>query len=226
MRGTDLGRYVLGQVRTPLAHWKCNDRKINTVVVDSMGNYQGTASATTTALSVEGHIGGDDDQGALGLDGANERVTAGAISGIKTIAFWYKQIGSLAIGRLVGDTSPVATKRIQVAIDDPKLVLSFGEDDVTINDEIFYVNGVVGVDIVTPTAWNFIVMTTATGFDAGDFVFGDIIAFGTAHGHFDNVMIWDEILTPQEIARSYNYGRGTERTYDDERLRERYTLRR
>lgn len=185
---------------SPIAHWKMNDNAASATVVDEVGNYNGTYKDASGNINTSTGASAGRTLSALALDG-DEWVDIGTgPTSVQTISFWVKQDDVAGVERLLALNSTDF-----IATSSGVLVVS-GFATLTL-----YVDGVLGTNGVTTitTGWHHIVLTASAAKNASDFDIGREGA-NYMEGLIDNVMLFDRILSVDEITFLYNSGRGTE----------------
>jgi len=182
--------------------WKMNDNLSTAVVVDSAGSNAGTFTDVTGDPNTDAHDTVGKVNGAFTFDGTDDFVDIGDTGeDVKSVSVWIKQddiLGTESILDLNG-TDWIATVKGVVAVGN-------------FTAPILYVNGVVGTSGSTKIAaltWLHIIVTDTTAADTDNFTIGCILAL-CVNGDIDNVMLFDEVLTPADVKYLYNNGIGLE----------------
>ena len=178
-----------------VAHYKMNDNLATSAVVDSTGTKNGVYTDGVTPVNTStGSVAGKVNS-ALDLD-TNEWINVGAHGATikKTIAMWVNP-----------DAVNVTDGIIQL---NGSVVAKITNGTVTMAGWTIYIDGEVGTAVTAD--WHFIAFTNDTGSDADILQIGKDYAFTYFNGIVDNVMLFTEELTPDEIRRLYNNGHGSE----------------
>ena len=185
--------------------WKMNDNLSTAVVVDSAGSNAGTFTDVTGDPNTDAHDTVGKVNGAFTFDGTDDFVDIGDTGeDVKSVSLWIKLKQGHALN-------------VEYIVDfnggHNRVVVAFGT--VTIGgftSPLLYVNGEEGtneVTIIEGLIWSHIVVTDTTAVDANDFDIGRVTTNYFA-GDIDNVMLFDEVLTPADIRYLYNKGTGLE----------------
>lgn len=184
----------------PITHWKLNDNAASTAVIDAMASANGVYTDLAAGVNTStGTISGKVNTG-IDLD-TDEWINVGNQGGgVKTISLWC---------------NPDAVNVTDYLIDlNGTDYITIVNGTVTVNGfaastEVIYVNGVVA-STVTAGAWSYVVVTATTAFTASDADIGRLEGSGYFNGGLDNVMLFTDTLTLDEVKRLYNDGHGSE----------------
>ena len=200
-----------------VAFYKLDDNAANTSVKDETGNYSGVSARNTNLYHDVGKV-----IGGLRFNATTDTINLGAKvigSGADTICAWVYATGwgEGNLGLIVTETT-----------DGPLMGLNLA------GTLIYFVgDGFGGTEITTPftlNEWHHVVASRdATGADGKLYLDGVLKVSGdtgtpqggtsntfigsanganTFAGLIDNIMIFDKVLSPQEIKKLYNAGRG------------------
>ena len=141
---------------------------------------------------------------ALNFDGTNnaalgDYVDVGDVhSNIQTISFWIQ-------------TDDVDGTRNVIDLDGAAYILiEAGEvTTVGITTPTYYINAVAGEQEITTGTWYHVAITTANPIDADDVDIGRVVTVSGSdddyfYGKIDEVRLWDDVRTADEIKASYN----------------------
>jgi len=141
---------------------------------------------------------------ALNFDGTNnaalgDYVDVGDVhSNIQTISFWIQ-------------TDDVDGTRNVIDLDGAAYILIVAGEVTTvgITTPTYYINAVAGEQTITTGTWYHVAVTTANPIDADDVDIGRVVtASGSDDDYFDGkideVRLWDDVRTADEIKASYN----------------------
>lgn len=183
-----------------VAHYKLNDNVASTAVVDELGDYDGVYKDGGGAINTSTGASTGVVNGALAFDG-DEYVDVGAGPGsVKSVSFWVNQAD------VAGVESLLDLNGADFVITSAGVVTVSG-----FATAILYIDGAVGTSgSSTITAnWHHIVVTASAAKNASDFDIGRIGA-NYMEGLIDNVMLFDRVLSADEVLALYNAGSGTE----------------
>jgi hypothetical protein len=196
-----------------VGQWICNDNTTSSVVIDNVGSADGTykdgdSSVNTSTGSVSGKI-----NTALDLD-TDEWIDIGNQgSSIKTIALWAKP-----------DSVAGTDYLIDLNGTDYLTVISgtVTQNGFASGTQIIYVDGQVASTITAD--WHFVVLTSTIGYMASDLDIGRLENTGYFNGVVWDLMLFDRVLSPDEIKRLYNSSYGTMNLaeFDDKNYVERW----
>ena len=162
------------------------------IVVQKSASSSPSGTSTTTPTYEEGAIG----QG-FRVRGNGEYLSFDSVgSGRKSVTFWCKTASS--------------TQYLLDLNGSAYLWLSGG----TVTAQGFtspkvYVDGVETSTFPTDEYWHHVVVTTDTGIDANDVDLGRVEGVGVAEGVFDDLRLYDRVLTADEIVRLHALGNTT-----------------
>lgn len=183
-----------------IAHWKMNDNAASATVTDETGNYNGTYKDSSGNILTSTGASAGKILGALAFDGDEWVDIGGGPGSVMSVSFWVKQADVAGAERLIdlNGTDYILTVSGTVGV--------FG-----FTTKALYVDGVLGESGATTitTAWHHILVTASAAKNASNF---DIGRKGADYfeGLIDNVMLFDRVLSADEVAFLYNSGRGTE----------------
>jgi hypothetical protein len=197
-----------------LAQWKMNDNAANTTVVETKGNFTGTAQRTTSLLTVAGKI-----NTALVFTNKSDYVTFPTLTNITTLAtyaLWYHPTNKPNDQVLLGGSyyvmyvlpgagnlychNGVAAQISWIVANTANVWVHYAITQ-TGNSLTLYVNGITqGGQTLSGGAQKptFIGRTTSSG------------GLGI-QGYIDDVRIYNNCLASNEVFDIYNAGNGTER---------------
>ncbi len=207
---------------SPIAHYKMNDDADSTTVIDSMGNYNGTATRNTSDLTATGKI-----NEALEFNGTSDKVVATGLNLDVDSDF----SGSLWIYPTGADGTFISSR-----IDDDNGIRGFWNNDGTISITVkkggtAYVKSLSGNsvnqwhhvcfawDSSTDTLDMWIDFTAPDGTDGPWFIgdSGTDLTLGARVdddiyfvGYIDDVRIYNRLLTLEGVEQIYKGGEGTE----------------
>ena len=140
---------------------------------------------------------------ALVFDGSDYVDVGNVFDGIQTISFWL-------------DVDDIGTGNVNIlGLNNSEYIrINNGTLQSNIDDPTFYVNGVQGVTTIGSTdRWYHIAITTGTTADPGTAVNADNVQIGrlaatgaTFSGAVDEVRLWNDIRTADEILTNYKIG--------------------
>lgn len=203
-----------------VSYYKLDDNLATTIVIDSIGNSNGGASAFTSDLSAAGLINLSFD-----LDGGNDDINTNFAPNINpstteySISIWAKAIDKGSTN-VVWGTNLGSDQRFYLGADGStdKWVLILGG-----------VNKLFSIDTIDFGNWVHLVITTDGLGDAelfvnevsqgtigttsytttGNLILGDVGSDGSNFlGELDEIGIWNKTLTQSEITQLYNDGNG------------------
>ncbi|MCP4594991.1 LamG-like jellyroll fold domain-containing protein, partial [Neptuniibacter sp.] len=215
---------IIAESIEPAAHWKLNDNAATTVVVDTMGNYDGTSANNTDTMDITGNVNG----GLQFEDTANDTVsfpTTVPAEDLFSLVFWMKASAP-------SDFSEIFTK-----FDTNGFRIQF--NDTAGSSRSIYMRldtsaggnqTKAGIADTCDDAWHMYVYIVDNGtikyskdaaaLSSDTYSPGDGLENSAANFHMnrwvntdfslDNVLIYDYTLNQDQIEHLYNSGTGTE----------------
>lgn len=199
----------------PVAYYKMDDNAANTTVIDSTGTKNGVymdyqTPVNTSTGSVAGKI-----NSALDLD-SDEWINIGNHgASIKSIAIWVNP-DSVSVTAYLMRVGSLAGTSVYITI----LNGTVTKNGLTTGTQVIYVDGIVGSTVTAN--WHLVVLTSTVGVTASHLQMGKQSTSGCFDGLVDNLMLFTDVLTPKEVKRLYNNGRGTESLQPGRRERYRF----
>lgn len=206
-----------------IAHWKMNDNKSNTDIVDSTGNDNtGTALQNTEDITVTGKI-----NSALAFNGTNDFIAITHDAGLNvgdnfSYSFWVKRNGGLGSDRYIiqkgagpGAVRYTTTNKIvfdkpgtgNIAVSNRAITDSLWHYIVVTKNGAAHAIYIDGVDDTLRPSGNQTLVDNASDFALGSNSGG---TGGFFKGDIDDVRIFNKALTQKEITYLYNNNVGTE----------------
>jgi len=170
--------------RAPVGEWRF-EKKNSSIAYDTSSN--GNNGTVVGASTVRGNPGS-----ALSFNGSSANVDVGDISqNVKTISFWFKpRTAGESIIDLDGGTHYLSTSA--------NVISATGFSSPSI-----YINGIESTDV--NTAWNFVVITTASSIDVNNLSIGKVSS-NYYDGIIDELRFYDYVRTQAQISWDFNRG--------------------